>query len=276
LTRTDRLAETDSERTCIVTRQIRAPSEMLRFVIGPDESVVPDLKRNLPGRGVWVTAQKPIVAEAVKRQAFAKSFKAKARAAATLADDVDRLLEQGALQSLSICNKAGLVSTGSAKVEKAIASAPVAAMVHATDGGPDGIRKIGQALTRTYGEAAVAVPRIILFASGQLDLALGRSNVIHAALKSGAASKAFLERCRRLAHYRCEIGTDTVSPEVPEAVEGSEDISGSDAQSGPAQAGADDRNQRGGGPDHCQKDRPEHGSGTNVMTSGRGPGIETI
>ena len=125
MTRTDRMAETESERTCIVTRQIRAPSDMLRFVIGPDESVVPDLKRNLPGRGVWVTAQKPIVAEAVKRQAFAKSFKAKARAAATLADDVDRLLEQGALQSLSICNKAGLVSTGSAKVEKAIATAPV-------------------------------------------------------------------------------------------------------------------------------------------------------
>ena len=231
------LAETESERTCIVTRQIRAPAEMLRFVVGPDESVVPDLKRNLPGRGVWVTAQKPIVAEAVKRQAFAKGFKAKARASATLPDDIDRLLEQSALQSLSICNKAGLVSTGAAKVEKAIASAPITAMVHATDGGPDGIRKIGQALTRAYGEAAVSVPRIILFASSQLDLALGRSNVIHAALKSGAASKAFLERCRHLAHYRGEIGAET----APNVDLTTAEMTGSDAHSGPVEAGADDR-----------------------------------
>jgi predicted RNA-binding protein YlxR (DUF448 family) len=276
LKRAGKTVETDSERTCIVTRQIRSPSEMLRFVIGPDESVVFDLKRNLPGRGVWVTAKKPIVAEAVKRQAFAKSFKAKARAAATLAEDVDRLLEQGALQSLSICNKAGLVSTGAAKVEKAIASAPIAAMVHATDGGADGVRKIGQALTRAYGEAAVSVPRIILFASGQLDLALGRSNVIHAALKSGAACKAFLERCRHLSHYRSEIVADAAETASSETVERSTEISGSDAEGGPVQAGADDRNQRGGGPDHCQQDRPERGSGANVMTSGRGPGIETI
>lgn len=233
-----RTAETDSERTCIVTRQIRAPSQMLRFVIGPDESVVPDLKRNLPGRGVWVTAQKSIVAEAVKRQAFAKGFKAKARAAAALADDIDRLLEQNALQSLSICNKAGLVSTGAAKVEKAIASAPIAAMVHAVDGGPDGIRKIGQALTRAYGEAAAAVPRINLFASSQLDLALGRSNVIHAALKSGAASRAFLDRCRYLAHYRGEFGAETALKSDLDSTE----MTGSDAGSGPVEAGADDRN----------------------------------
>jgi hypothetical protein len=206
LARAGVLAETDSERTCIVTRQIRAPAEMLRFVVGPDESGVPDRKR-------------------------------KVRASATLPDDIDRLLEQNALQSLSICNKAGLVSTGAAKVEKAIASAPIAAMVHATDGGPDGIRKIGQALTRAYGEAAASVPRIILFASSQLDLALGRSNVIHAALKSGAASKAFLERCRHLAHYRGEIGAE-IAPSMDLTTA---EMTGSDADSGPVEAGADDR-----------------------------------
>lgn len=241
---------------------------MLRFVLGPDDVVVPDLKRNLPGRGVWVTAEKQAVAEAVKRQLFSKGFKTKVRSSASLPDEVERLLEQSALQSLSMCNKAGLVTTGAAKVEKVLASGPVAAMLHAVDGGPDGIRKMGQALTRAYGEAASDVPRIVLFASGQLDLALGRSNVIHAALKSGAASEAFLERLRRLAHYRGDAGAGSA--------DGSAGISGSDARSGPVEAGADDRKQRGGGPDHCQQDLPEQSSGEYVMTSGRGPGIETI
>ena len=268
MARADRMAEQDSERTCIVTRQIRAPSEMVRFVVGPDDSVVPDLKRNLPGRGVWVTANAALVAEAVKRQLFAKGFKTKVRASATLAEEVERLLAHNALQSLSICNKAGLVTTGAAKVEKIISAGPIAAMVHATDGGPDGIRKIGQVLYRAYGGAADGLPRINLFVSAQLDLALGRSNVIHAALKSGAASQAFLERCRLLAHYRGEIGADTSLVKTGN--------SGPGASSVPSEVGAEDRKQRGGGPEHDRADRPEHGSGTKMMTSGRGPGIETI
>jgi predicted RNA-binding protein YlxR (DUF448 family) len=207
---------------------------MLRFVVGPDGDVVPDLKRNLPGRGVWVTAEAGHVAEAVKRQLFAKAFKDKVRASASLPEEIDRLLEQQALQALSMCNKAGLVTAGSAKVEKFLGSSPVAALVHASDGGADGIRKMGQVLTRLKGEAAASVPRITLFASSQLDLALGRSNVIHAALKSGAASEAFLERCRRLAHYRCGAAGET----LPDGMK----MSGPDASGGPVEAGADDRN----------------------------------
>jgi predicted RNA-binding protein YlxR (DUF448 family) len=203
-------------------------------VVGPDGDVVPDLKRNLPGRGVWVTAEAGHVAEAVKRQLFAKAFKDKVRASASLPEEIDLLLELQALQALSMCNKAGLVTAGSAKVEKFLGSSPVAALVHASDGGADGIRKMGQVLTRLKGEAAASMPRITLFASSQLDLALGRSNVIHAALKSGAASEAFLERCRRLAHYRCGTKGETLS-------DGSK-MSGPDASGGPVEAGADDRN----------------------------------
>ncbi len=262
-----RKADKDSERTCIVTREIRAPSQMLRFVVGPDGDVVPDLRRNLPGRGVWVSAEAVHVAQAVKRQLFAKAFKDKVRASASLPEDIDRLLEQQALQALSICNKAGLVTAGSAKIEKVLGSAPVAALLHATDGSADGVRKVGQVVTRTKGEAAAKLPRIILFVSSQLDLALGRSNVIHAALKSGAASEAFLERCRRLVYYRGGMsGENTL---------GRLGISGPDASGVPVVAGADDRNQRGGGPDHCD-DQSEKGSGANVMTSGHVPRIETI
>ena len=175
---------------------------MLRFVVGPDGDVVPDLKRNLPGRGVWVTADAAHVAQAVKRLLFAKAFKDKVRVSATLTEDIDRLMEQQALQALSICNKAGLVTAGAAKIEKVLGSAPVAALLHATDGSADGVRKMGQLVTRTKGDAAAKLPRVTLFASSQLDLALGRSNVIHAALKTGPAASAFLSRARKYAHYR--------------------------------------------------------------------------
>ena len=229
-----RKADTISERTCIVTREVRAPSDMLRFVVGPDGDVVPDLKRNLPGRGVWVTADAAHVAQAVKRSLFAKAFKDKVRVSATLTEEIDRIMEQQALQALSICNKAGLVTAGAAKIEKVLGSAPVAALIHATDGSADGIRKMGQLVTRTKGDAAAKLPRVTLFASSQLDLALGRSNVIHAALKSGAASEAFLERCRRLALYRGATGGN--SP-----LESEENL-GSGVVDGPVEAGADDRN----------------------------------
>lgn len=200
------------ERTCIVTRVKGAPQEMIRFVLGPDAAVVPDIRRKLPGRGVWVTASAARVAEAVRKNAFARGFRKKAAAAATLAADVEALLEKDCLQSLSIANKAGMVAAGFGKVEEAIAGGALAALIHASDGGSDGVRKLGQSLRRRFGEAE-ATQRITLFRSDQLDLALGRANVIHAALLSGAASEAFLARCRRLALYRAtEQGAATPDP----------------------------------------------------------------
>jgi len=197
------LDETGPERTCIVTRAKGSPDHMIRFVAAPDGTVTPDLKRRLPGRGVWVTATAKAVAEAVKKGAFARGLRAKVAASPALAGEVEALLERDALQYLSLVNKAGLVVTGFAKVEKLIAGeAAIAGMVHAVDAGDDGVRKMGQALSRRYGEAAAAIPRAILFASGQMDLALGRANVIHAALKTGPAAQAFFARARRLSLYR--------------------------------------------------------------------------
>ncbi len=196
-------AQTDegSQRTCIVTRAKLPPDELMRFVLSPDGEVVPDLKRKLPGRGVWVQATATALAEAIRRKAFARGFKEPATAPTDLTEMVDALLEKDALQSLSMANKAGLVTAGAFKVEAEIASQAPAALIHARDGSPDGVRKLAAALKRR-GETSVETPRIELFASAQLDLALGRANVIHAALRKGAASGAFLARCRRLALYR--------------------------------------------------------------------------
>lgn len=214
-------SEAGSERTCIVTRTRGAPQDMIRFVLGPGEAVVPDLRRKLPGRGVWVTASGALVAEAVKKHAFDRGFKKKTATPENLAADVDALLTTDCLQSLSIANKAGMVVAGFGKVEEAIAGGSLAGLIHASDGGADGVRKLGQCLRRQFGEGNVR-PRIGLFRSDQLDLALGRANVIHAALLSGAASEAFLARCAKLAMYRA-VEQDAAAPdqgsdsEAPEA-----------------------------------------------------------
>jgi len=194
-------AEGSPERTCIVTRAKGLPEDMIRFVVGPGAIVVPDIRRKLPGRGVWVTARAGHVAEAVKLQAFCRGFKTKVVASESLAAEIEALLTKDCLQALSLASKAGQVVSGFAKVEEAIASGAVAGLVHAADCGADGMRKLGQSLRRRYGDER-ARPRVELFRSGQLDLALGRPNVIHAALIEGPASEGFLKRCRKLTLYR--------------------------------------------------------------------------
>jgi predicted RNA-binding protein YlxR (DUF448 family) len=202
-------AEGSPERTCIVTRTKGLPEDMIRFVVGPGAIVVPDIGRKLPGRGVWVTARADRVAEAVKRQVFSRGFKTKVMASDSLAADIEALLTKDCLQALSMANKAGLVITGFAKAEQAIALRAIAGLVHAADCGADGMRKLGQVLRRRHG-CERAMPRVNLFASGQLDLALGRANVVHAALIEGSASESFLGRCRKLALYRYgSSGVDT-------------------------------------------------------------------
>ena len=190
-----------------------APEAMLRFALGPDGSVIPDIRRRLPGRGVWTKLSFETVSRAASKQLFARAFRAKTSAPASLAQAVDALLERDALQSLSIANKAGLVASGAFKVDAAIRSADVAALIHATDGAPDGAAKRAQGLTAKLGQGARAVARVDLFTSRQLDLALGRANVIHAALKPGAASSAFLARADRLRRYRASEADATTRTE---------------------------------------------------------------
>jgi predicted RNA-binding protein YlxR (DUF448 family) len=191
-----------AERTCIVNRAAGSPETLMRFVVGPDGAVVPDLKARLPGRGAWVTATRVAVTEAVRRKLFARAFKCEVQVSADLPDLAERLLEAQMTASLSLANKAGAVIAGFAKVETAIARDDIAGLIHASDGGDDGVRKLGQSLRRRFDEDAVKVPRVTLFTSLQLDLALGRMNVIHAALLAGGPSMNFLARCTALEVFR--------------------------------------------------------------------------
>jgi uncharacterized protein len=191
------------ERLCIATREVRPVGELVRFVIGPDGAVVPDVKRRLPGRGVWITARRRLIEEAARRRIFERGFKADVRVSAELADELDRLLEQSVLNALSMAHKAGLVVLGFARVEAAIAAAPVVALIRARDAGEENGRRLAAALGRRADHAGEG--KIVqAFTSAQLDLALGRLNVVHAALLAGRASETFLARWRYLEYFRAD------------------------------------------------------------------------
>jgi uncharacterized protein len=191
------------ERLCIATRQVRPIGELMRFVIGPDGAVVPDLKRRLPGRGVWITARRHLLEEAVRRRIFERGFKAEVRVSAGLADELDRLMEQWALNALSMAHKAGLVILGFAKVEAAVAAAPLVVLIRARDAGEENGRRLATALRRRADHAGEG--KIVeALTCAQLDLALGRLNVVHAALLAGRASETFLARWRFLEYFRAD------------------------------------------------------------------------
>lgn len=195
-------------RLCLATRQVLPVSQMLRFVVGPDGRIVPDLARKLPGRGAWVRATRADLETALKRKAFARAFKGKGAPAPDLAALVEGLLDKDARASLSLANKAGRVVTGTMKVEQALASGSVAVLVHAADARPDGVRKL-DAFARQMAASGRPPVDIINYLPGvDLDLALGRSNVVHAALLAHPTTAGFLARCRKLDRWRTGIPAD--------------------------------------------------------------------
>src|SRR4029079_14261378 len=129
-----------AERLCAVTREVKPVDELIRFVVGPD-GVVPDLKRKLPGLGLWVTAERTTLKDAVTRNVFARGFKREVRVTPELVDQTERLLVRSALDALAIAGKSGLVAAGFAKAEAAMTRDAVVGLLHATDGSADGIAK---------------------------------------------------------------------------------------------------------------------------------------
>jgi predicted RNA-binding protein YlxR (DUF448 family) len=204
--RTDKSA---TLRMCAVSREQKPVDALIRFVVSPQGEVIADIKRKLPGRGLWVSASRRMVAEAVRRHQFRKGFKRDVRVAPTLAADTENLLSQSAVEALAIAAKAGQVVAGFAKVEGAL-TAPrgggkaLRALIHAADGAGDGIRKLNALARQMVGNGAETAefPIITALTTAELDLALGRSNVVHAALLAGPASKTFLSRSQMLVRYR--------------------------------------------------------------------------
>ncbi|MEW9835507.1 RNA-binding protein [Mesorhizobium marinum] len=191
-----------NDRTCIVTRRPAEPDELIRFVVGPDRAVVPDLKRNLPGRGCWVTGDREHVDKAVKKGLFARSLKTEVSVPADLGDMVDRLLARSALGALGLARKAGVVALGATKVEASVRNGTALLVLHAAEASKDGQRKIAQARRATVHAGGPEIMAYKLFSEQELGLALGGTNVIHAAVLAGDAGRAAEKRTVALDRYR--------------------------------------------------------------------------
>ncbi|MDF2994810.1 MAG: hypothetical protein K0R27_447 [Xanthobacteraceae bacterium] len=190
-------------RLCIATREVKPVDELLRFVAAPDGTLVPDLAAKLPGRGAWVTATRSAVTEAMKRRAFGRAFKGKAKAPdAGLPDLVEGLLEKDALAALALANKAGKLVAGNTKVTEALRGGEVSVLLHAADAAADGVSKLDALARRVGADTGREIARVQCLAGAQLDLALGRANVVHAALLAHGTSASFVSRTRRLERWR--------------------------------------------------------------------------
>ncbi len=189
-------------RFCAATGTVCPVDEMIRFVVAPDGIAVADIRRRLPGRGLWITASREALATAIARKVFGRGFKRDVKVAPDMVGTTERLLEESALSALAMAHKAGLVAIGFGRAETAIGRDSVLALLHAAEAAPDGARKLEAAWRRQVAGGAGEIPVIDMFTSVQLDLALGRSNVVHAALLAGRESETFLARSARLVRFR--------------------------------------------------------------------------
>ncbi len=162
---------------------------------------MPDIKRKLPGRGVWISATYDDVREAVRRKVFAKGFKQAARADEVLPVLTAELLKRAALQDLSLTNKAGLVTAGFAKVEKAIKTGKILKLIHAQDAARDGTDRLDRLARAVIGPRGDELDPVTAFASAELSAALGKWNINHAALADGEGGLAFVRSAERYTSY---------------------------------------------------------------------------
>src|ERR1700761_6558708 len=192
------LAEANRERRDIVSGEVRDEAALIRFVAGPDGAVTPDLARKLPGRGLWVAADRASVETAAKKGLFARAAKAKVSASSELADQVESLLQRRLLSALGLARKAGDLTSGFEKVAAALDAGKAAWLIEASDGAADGRRKL-LGKTRKH---APPTPGLGGFSAEELGLALGAENVIHTAFLAGRAADRWAQDARRLSGFR--------------------------------------------------------------------------
>lgn len=190
-------AEAARERRDLVTGEVMDEARLIRFVAGPDGAVVPDLARKLPGRGLWVAADRASVQTAAKKGLFSRAAKAKLAAPADLADQVEMLLKRRVLASLGLAKRAGDLTSGFEKVAAVITAGKAAWLIEASDGAADGRRKLwAKARKQSRPPELFAV-----FTAEELGLAMGLENVIHTAFLAGRAADRWAQDVYRLSGF---------------------------------------------------------------------------
>jgi len=203
-----------STRRCIVSGETLPREVLIRFVVGPDDIVVPDLSERLPGRGLWLTGRHDIVSQACASQAFRRA----ARRAVTplvgphgedLAALVDAQLAQRCLDALGLARRAGRLVVGFDQVRAALKgmattgghSGRTAILLTAQDAAADSRNKL-TALADRVAEGGIEITQLALFDAKTLGGAVGRERVVHALVEIDTAGKRLLAAMHRLAIYR--------------------------------------------------------------------------
>lgn len=197
-------ADDMNPRSCIVSRKRLERNSLIRFVSDPNGRIIPDLKETLPGRGVWIEARKSSVEAAVSRGLFARGMKAQVQADKDLADLVETLLTERALQALAMAKKAGLLVAGFAKVDSAIRTNRAALLLHATDAAQDGRRKLASAVSAVKHMGGDDVATTDCLSSDQMSAVLGLENATHAAALHGGATRSLIAAVEKLEKYRAD------------------------------------------------------------------------
>ena len=178
-----------STRRCIASGESLPVADLIRFVVGPDDSIVPDVNGRLPGRGLWLRARRDMIETAAQKRLFAKAARANVNVTPDLADTVAELLRRRCLNHLGLAQRAGLVASGAEKVRAQIATGHTAALLEASDGSAAERQKMCA--------LASSVPVVDVFTSVELGGALGRETTVHVALLPGRLTETILQDAGR-------------------------------------------------------------------------------
>lgn len=202
------------ERRCIVTGEVCDEAHLIRFVVSPDGEIIPDIAAKLPGRGIWVSADRATLERAIAKNHFAKAAKANVRISAGLPALVEKQVAQRMLNDLGLAKRSGALILGFDNVARALQGPmPPPVLIEAADGAADGKRKL-YAVAYARGQKPAVIECLT---KAELSLALGKENVIHAALKAGALAERLIFEAGRLSGFRT-VKTDAGSTPAHEGI----------------------------------------------------------
>lgn len=194
---------TESERRCIVAGCSFPPEKLIRFVVGPDNQIVPDLEEKLPGRGFWLSAERDMVNTACDKKLFNKAARCSVHVSATLADDLEALLVRRCLDRIALARRAGQAVGGYDRVTERLRAGGRwrgGILLAASDGAADGRKKISR--------RAEGMDVISLFSAAELGSAIGSERTVHLIIESGGLARTLRRDTGRLAGFRRDSGAD--------------------------------------------------------------------
>ena len=188
----------EPERRCIVTGETQPKVGLIRFVVGPDRMIVADLLGKLPGRGIWVTADRVALEKACRQGLFSRAAKERVNTPDDLTNKVEKALADRVIHLISLARKAGQAVAGFEKTKSWLMSGEAAVLLQADDGSERGKSKL-----RPPEDTGASID---ILTGSELGLAFGRENVIHGALGAGGLSLRVVEEAAKLQGLRAKNG----------------------------------------------------------------------